>query len=107
MRQNGVRIESQTQTSELMPRFVIERTIPNAGQMSARELHDIAAKCNSVLRDVGPQLQWVESYVTDNKVYCLYIAPGPELIREHAVRGGFPLDAVTEVKAVIDPITAE
>jgi len=90
-----------------MPKFVIERTIPNAGQMSARELHDISAKCNSVLRAVGPQLQWVESYVTDNKVYCLYIAPNPELIREHAVRGGFPLDAVTEVKAVIDPITAE
>lgn len=100
-------LKTKTQTSELMPRFVIERTIPNAGQMSARELHDISAKCNSVLRDVGPQLQWVESYVTDNKVYCLYIAPGPELIREHAVRGGFPLDTVTEVKAVIDPITAE
>ena len=90
-----------------MPKFVIERTIPNAGKMSARELHDISAKCNSVLRDVGPQLQWVESYVTDNKVYCLYIAPGTDLIREHAVRGGFPLDAVAEVKAVIDPITAE
>jgi hypothetical protein len=90
-----------------MPKFVIERTIPNAGKMSVHELRDLSAKCSRVLRNVGPQLQWVQSYVTDDKVYCVYIAPSTDPIREHAVRGGFPLDSVSEVKAVIDPTTAE
>lgn len=90
-----------------MPRFVIERTIPNAGQMSASQLHDISVKCSSVVHDVGQDLQWVQSFVTDNKVYCIYLAPTTDPIREHAVRGGFPLDSVSEVRSVIDPITAE
>ena len=90
-----------------MPKYVIERTIPNAGKMSARELHDISAKSCRVLHDLGPQIQWVQSYVTDDKLYCLYLAPNPELIREHALRGCFPLDSVREVRAIIDPSTGE
>lgn len=89
-----------------MPKYVIERTIPNAGRMSARELHDTSAKSCRVLRDLGPQVQWVQSYVTQDKLFCLYIAPDAGLIREHAVRGGFPADAIHEVTAVIDPCTA-
>jgi hypothetical protein len=90
-----------------MPKYVIERTIPNAGQLSAREMHDISGKSCRILRDLGPQIQWVQSYVTDDKLFCIYIAPSTELIREHAVRGGFPADAIHEVRAVIDPTTAE
>ncbi|HAB17016.1 MAG TPA: DUF4242 domain-containing protein [Verrucomicrobiales bacterium] len=90
-----------------MPKYVIERTIPNAGKLSARELHDISAKSCRVLRDLGPQIQWFQSYVTDDKLYCIYLAPSPDLIREHAARGQFPVDSVREVKAVIDPSTAE
>lgn len=90
-----------------MPKFVIERTIPNAGKLTARELHDVSAKSCSVLRELGPQIQWVQSYVTDEKLYCIYIAPGAELIREHGKRGGFPVDSVREVKTIIDPTTAD
>ena len=90
-----------------MPKFVIERTIPNAGKMSPRELNDVAARSCRVLRDLGPQIQWVQSYVTDDKLYCIYIAPSTDLVREHAVRGSFPLDSVREVRTVIDPTTAE
>jgi hypothetical protein len=90
-----------------MPKFVIERTVPNAGKLSARDLHDLSAKSCRVLRDLGPQVQWVQSHVTDDKLYCLYIAPSADLIREHAVRGCFPVDSVREVRAVIDPATAE
>jgi hypothetical protein len=90
-----------------MPKYVIERTIPNAEKWSARELRDISAKSCRVLRDLGPQIQWVHSYVTDDKLYCLYLAPSAELIREHAVRGCFPVDSIREVKTTIDPTTAE
>ena len=90
-----------------MPKFVIERTIPNAGQLSARELHDISARSCRVLRDLGPQIQWAQSFVTDDKLYCHYIAPNAELIREHAVRAHFPVDSVREVKTIIDPTTGE
>jgi len=90
-----------------MPKYVIERTIPNAGKLSARELHEVAGKSCRILRDLGPQIQWVQSYVTDDKLFCIYIAPNPEMIREHAVRGGFPADAIREVKTIIDPTTAE
>ena len=90
-----------------MPKYIIERTIPNAGRLSAGQLRDISGKSCRVLHDLGPQIQWVHSYVTDEKLFCLYIAPNPELIREHAVRGGFPADFIREVKAVIDPTTAE
>jgi hypothetical protein len=91
----------------VMPKFVIERNVPNAGKMSPKELNAISAKSCRVLENLGPQIQWQQSYVTDEKLFCVYIAPNPELIREHAVRGGFPADAIREVKTVIDPVTAE
>jgi hypothetical protein len=90
-----------------MPKYIIKRTIPNAGRWSARELHDVSAKSCRVLRELGPQIQWVQSYVTDDKLFCIYISPNADLIREHAVRGGFPVDSIYEVKTVIDPSTAE
>lgn len=90
-----------------MPKFVIERTIPNAGKLTAGELRDVSAKSCSVIRDLGPQIQWVQSYVTDDKLYCVYLAPSAEVIREHGKRGGFPVDSVRQVKTIIDPTTAE
>jgi len=90
-----------------MPKFVIERTIPKLGRMTARELHDVSAKSCAVLRELGPQIQWVQSYATDDKLYCIYIAPNAEMIHEHGRRGGFPVDSVREVKIIIDPTTAE
>lgn len=90
-----------------MPKFVIERTIPNLGNLTARELHDVSAKSCCVLRELGPQIQWVQSCVTDDKLYCVYISPSAELIREHPRRGGFPADSIREVKTIIDPTTAE
>lgn len=91
----------------VMPKFVIERNVPNSGKLSPKELNALAAKSCRVLENLGPQIQWQQSYVTDEKLFCVYIAPNPELIREHAVRGGFPADAIREVKTVIDPVTAE
>lgn len=90
-----------------MPKFIIEREIPNAGDLSAEALQQISAKSCSVLRDMGPAIQWVESYVTGNKIYCIYIAPSEKEVREHAQRGGFPANAVNEVKNRIDPTTSE
>lgn len=90
-----------------MPKYVIEREIPNAGQLSGTDLQGISAKSCSVLQNLGPTIQWVESYVTDDKIYCVYIAPNAELIREHARQGGFPANRVSEVKSVISPVTAE
>ncbi len=90
-----------------MPKFVIERTIPGAGDLSPDELQGISAKSCGVLRDMGPSIQWVESFVTDNKVYCIYNAPDESAIREHAKRGGFPADAVNRVRGRMDPTTAE
>lgn len=90
-----------------MPKYVIEREIPGAGKLSASELQGIAQKSCGVLRDLGPQVQWVQSFVTDDKVYCVYIAPDEASIREHAKRGGFPANSIAEVRAVIDPLTAE
>ncbi|MFC5570730.1 DUF4242 domain-containing protein [Lysobacter yangpyeongensis] len=90
-----------------MPRYVIERDIPGAGSLSASELRAISQKSCSVLDALGPQVQWVHSYVTGDKVYCVYIAPNEDLIREHARQGGFPADRISEVKSVIDPVTAE
>lgn len=90
-----------------MPRYVIERNIPGAGQLSAGELRAISQKSCAVLDQLGPQVQWDHSYVTDERVYCVYIAPNEELVREHARLGGFPADRVSEVKSVIDPVTAE
>ena len=90
-----------------MPRYVIEREIPGAGKLSAQELQAIAQKSCGVLGHLGPQIQWVHSYVTDDKVYCVYIAPNEELIREHARQGEFPANRISEVKAIIDPASAE
>lgn len=90
-----------------MPRFLIERDIPNAGALSAAELQGISQKSCGVLRDLGPQIQWVQSYVTADKITCIYLAPDAETIREHARRGGFPADKVLEVTSIIDPTTAE
>lgn len=90
-----------------MPKFVIEREIPGAGKLTPQQLHDIADKSCNVLRNLGPQIQWVQSFVTDAKVYCVYIAPNEALVREHARQGGFPANRISEVKEVIDPTTAE
>jgi cell division inhibitor SulA len=90
-----------------MPKFVIEREVPGAGSMSAQQLGALAAKSCDVLRVLGPEVQWLESYVTDDKIYCVYIAPSEALLREHARRGGFPANKVSEVREIIDPTTAE
>lgn len=90
-----------------MPKFLIEREIPGAGDLSAQELQSISQKSCGVLRELGPQVQWVESYVTGDRIYCVYIAPDEAAVREHALRGGFPANRVSEVRRVIDPTTAE
>jgi hypothetical protein len=90
-----------------MPKYLIEREIPNAGKLSADELQGVAQKSCSVLRNMGPQIQWVESFVTDNKVYCVYISPNEEMIRKHAQEGGFPANKISEIRRMIDPTTSE
>ena len=90
-----------------MPKFVIEREIPGAGKLSSTELHAIAQKSCSILNRMGPQIQWGQSYVTDDKIYCIYVAPDEDAVREHARQGGFPANSVVRVRAVIDPTTAE
>ncbi|BCX88141.1 hypothetical protein MIN45_P0509 [Methylomarinovum tepidoasis] len=90
-----------------MPKYVIEREIPGAGDLSPEELTAISQKSCGILREMGPQIQWVESYVTQDKIYCVYIAPNEEAVREHAAKGGFPADRISEVKTKIDPTTAE
>ena len=90
-----------------MPKYVIERDIPGAGEFTDLALQAISQTSCSVLKDLGPQIQWVQSYVTGDKIYCVYIAPDEEMIREHATRGGFPANAISEVKTIIDPTTAE
>jgi len=90
-----------------MPKFVIEREIPGAGALSPAELQAISQKSCGVLQQLGPRVQWVQSYVTDDKVYCIYVATDEALVREHARQGGFPANAVARVRAVIDPTTSE
>ena len=90
-----------------MPKFVIERELPGAGKMSAGELKAVSQKSCGVLKGMGPQIQWVQSYVTDDKIYCVYVAPNEAMVREHARQGGFPANRVSEIKALIDPTTAE
>ena len=90
-----------------MPKYVIVREIPGAGSLTAEQLKGISQTSCGVLRNLGPEIQWVQSYVTGDKIYCVYIAPNEELIREHASQGGFPANAVNEVINVIDPTTAE
>ncbi len=90
-----------------MPKYIIEREIPGAGKLSSAELAAIAQRSCAVLNSMGPSIQWVESYVTGEKVYCIYIAPNEAAVREHAARGGFPANRISEVKRAIDPTTAE
>lgn len=90
-----------------MPKYVIEREIPNAGDLTADQLKSISQTSCNVLLNLGPQIQWLQSYVTGDKIYCVYIAPNKELIQEHAKQGGFPANVVSEVVTVIDPTTAE
>jgi hypothetical protein len=90
-----------------MPKFVIERDLPGAGKLSQQDLHGIAQKSCGVLSAMGPQIQWMQSYVTDDKIYCIYVAPNEEAVREHARKGGFPANRVSRVMSVIDPTTAE
>ena len=90
-----------------MPKFVIEREIPGAGKLSQAELQGIAQTSCGVLNNMGPQIQWVHSYVTGDKIYCIYNAPNEEMVREHAQQGGFPANSVARVSSIIDPTTAE
>jgi hypothetical protein len=90
-----------------MPKFVIERDIPQAGNLSQEQLKAISQTSCGVLRAMGPQIQWVQSYVTDDKIYCIYIAPDEDAVRKHAQQGGFPANRVSRVRTVIDPTTAE
>jgi hypothetical protein len=90
-----------------MPRFLIERELPGAGKLSPTELKAIAKTSCGVIRTMGPAIQWIESYVTDDKIYCVYFADSEELIRQHAKEGGFPANSVSEIRTVIDPTTAE
>lgn len=90
-----------------MPKFVIEREIPGAGNLSPQKLQAISQTSRGVLQQMGPSIQWLHSYVTADKIYCVYIAPNEEMIREHAQQGGFPANRISEIKSVIDPTTAE
>ncbi|WP_018629701.1 DUF4242 domain-containing protein [Niabella aurantiaca] len=90
-----------------MPKYVIEREIPGAGSLTSDQLKNVSQTSCNVLRELGSEIQWVQSYVTGDKIYCVYIAPNEEQIREHAKRGGFPANAVNEISAIIDPTTAE
>jgi hypothetical protein len=90
-----------------MPKFVIEREIRGAGKLPRQELQAISKKSNSVLNSMGPAIQWIQSFVTDDKIYCIYVAPDEETVRQHAQKGGFPANSVARVRSVIDPTTAE
>jgi hypothetical protein len=90
-----------------MPKYIIEREIPGAGKLTAEQLQGISQKSCGVLQKLGPQIQWLESYVTDDKVYCVYIAPNEAMVREHAKQGGFPANRISAVKTIIGPTTAE
>jgi hypothetical protein len=90
-----------------MPKYVIEREIPGAGKLTAEQLKGISQTSCGVLKNLGPQIQWVHSYVTHDKIYCVYIAPNKEMVTEHAKQGGFPANSVSEVRNIIDPTTAE
>jgi hypothetical protein len=90
-----------------VPKFVIEREIPGAGKLSPEQLQAISQKSCSVLRELGPQIQWLHSYVTDDKIYCVYIAPDEDTIRKHAQQGGFPANRVSRIQSIIDPTTSE
>jgi hypothetical protein len=90
-----------------MPKYLIERDLPGAGKLSADELRQISQKSNKIISELGPELCWLTSYVTEDKLYCVYVAPDPDIIEEHARCGGFPVDKITMISAVIDPSTGE
>jgi hypothetical protein len=90
-----------------MPKYIIERELPGAGKLSQQEIRGISQKSCEVLNELGPQIQWVESYVTDDKIYCVYISPNEELIEKHAQEGGFPANKISEIIRIIDPTSAE
>jgi hypothetical protein len=90
-----------------MPKYLIEREIPGAGNLTHAQLQGVAQKSCGVLADMGPKIQWIQSYVTDNKIYCVYLAANEDLVRDHAKRGGFPANRISEVKEIIDPATSE
>ena len=90
-----------------MPKYVIEREIPGAGKLTQEQLKAISQTSCAVLQDLGPEINWIHSYVTDDKIYCVYIAPNEEMVREHAQRGGFPANKVSKVSSIIDPVTSE
>jgi Nickel responsive protein SCO4226-like len=90
-----------------MPKYVIERELPGAGNLTDEQIQGISQKSNSVLEELGPKIQWVESFVTDDKIYCIYIAPNKEMIEKHAAKGGFPANKISEVKRMISPVSAE
>ncbi len=90
-----------------MPKYLIEREIPGAGKLSAVELQGISQTSCGVLQEMGPQIQWVQSYVTDDKIYCVYIAPNEQMVKEHAQKGGFPANSVSKIATIIDPTTSE
>ena len=90
-----------------MPKYVIERELPGAGNLGDTEIQGISQKSGQVLTDLGPQIQWVQSYVTDDKIYCVYIAPNAEMVKEHAEKGGFPANKISQVRRIIDPTSAE
>jgi len=90
-----------------MPKYIIEREIPDAGTLSAEDLQQISQKSCCILKQMGPQIQWLESYVTDNKIYCIYIAPDKQTIRDHAKKGDFPANSILEIKTIINPTTGE
>lgn len=90
-----------------MPKYVIERDLPGAGNLTKEQLQSISEKSSGVLKELGPEIQWVQSYVTDDKIYCVYIAPNEGMIREHAEKGGFPANRISEMGQMIDPTTAE
>jgi hypothetical protein len=90
-----------------MPKFVIERDIPEAGRLSSEQLQAISQKSCGVLREMGAQIQWVQSYVSDDKIYCIYVAPDEDAVRKHAKQGGFPANRISRIRSVIDPTTAE
>ena len=90
-----------------MPKYVIERDLPGAGKLTSEQLRGVSQKSCNVLNELGPAIQWVHSYVTDDKIYCVYIAPNKQLVEQHAAKGGFPANRISEVREVIDPTTAE
>jgi hypothetical protein len=98
--------QSVYERSIVMPKYVIERELPGAGKLTDEQIQGISQKSCAVLDRLGPQIQWVESYVTDDKIYCIYISPNKEMIEKHAAEGGFPANKISEVKRIIDPTSA-